>query len=68
MSGPWEVLGVREAKDAIDRVMLRAETAVQGFIVEGGHVIERIAKEHAGEGGRHKKGTPTPATRITVTP
>lgn len=31
-------------------------------VIEVAHLMERVAKEHAGEGGRHKLGTPTPAT------
>lgn len=62
MTVQWDLLGGREFKAALDAATARVRTAQEMFVVEGAHVIEANAKRRAGEGGRHKLGTPTPAT------
>ena len=41
----------------------RARDAAHDFVAQGAHAVEGNIKTRAGEGGRHKRGTPTPARK-----
>lgn len=53
-----------EAFDAgLEREVVAASFAARDAVVEAGALVEARMKEHAGEGGRHAVGTPTPASQ-----
>lgn len=45
----------------LEKMLVRVTESSRGFIREAAHLVERQAKQNA-TGGRHKAGTPTPAT------
>jgi hypothetical protein len=47
---------------ALKEIETAALAASAGLLSEAAHMTELRAKKKAGEGGRHKAGTPTPAT------
>lgn len=55
--------GVREFEAAVARIEAQASAATRSAVVEGAHVAQAAMQRRAGEGGRHARGTPTPATR-----
>lgn len=62
MAEGFEFLNVHEFLHRMEETVAEVDKATEGFIAEGAHAIEREAKIRAGAGGRHKAGTPTPAT------
>lgn len=59
MSIVWE--GVEAMQGALEERVVRANAAARAFVTKGLHIGEANMKLRAREGGRHKKGTPTPA-------
>jgi hypothetical protein len=54
--------GLAELEAAFVEKAAAAQAATRNAVVEAAHLAEASMKEHAGEGGRHQKGTPTPAS------
>jgi len=54
--------GLTEFDVALEGLVDRAQAASREAVVEAAHAAELAMKQHAGEGGRHAQGTPTPAT------
>lgn len=46
-----------------DAISIRGKAAARQSVIECSHLAEGMMKERAGEGGRHAKGTPTPASK-----
>lgn len=55
--------GVHELEAALTKTVERVQAVSKTAVGEGAHLVEAAMKQRAGEGGRHKKGTPTPATQ-----
>lgn len=55
--------GVPEFNRNLDQLVEDAQRAGRAFVEQGGHIVEKSIKRRAGEGGRHAKGTPTPASK-----
>jgi hypothetical protein len=62
MSGGVVWHGITEVDGALEGLVDRAQAASRDAVVEAAHLAELAMKQHAGEGGRHAKATPTPAT------
>lgn len=54
--------GIDELEAAFTKMAERAQVETRNGVIEAAHMAEAAMKVRAGEGGRHKKGTPTPAT------
>lgn len=55
--------GVREFGAALGEMGEKASAGARRVVTDGLHLAEAKMKDHAGEGGRHDPGTPTPATQ-----
>lgn len=55
-------VGIKEWQAAMKERIRRMEAETRSMVAEGAHAIEAQTKENMSTAGRHKKGTPTPAT------
>lgn len=63
MAGSILWTGVEALQAALTEKQAAASEATHLGIATAAHLVEARMKERAGEGGRHKKGTPTPAAK-----
>lgn len=63
MASGWTLDGVEAWQSAVVGIVGRVDVATTTAVREGAHVVQAAMQHRAGEGGRHAKGTPTPAVR-----